>query len=112
MAKKNVAAISIAIGGLLLWGMTKIKGAPPDFIPEPPGETCTPGAISCQGFNAYQCNNTGTGWDLIEQDSSQCGYIPPEYEEPPGAFCIPGDVTCVGYNAYKCNQAGTAWDLM
>jgi len=37
---------------------------------------CTPGDISCVGFDKYKCNIDGTAWNLIERNSTYCGYTP------------------------------------
>ena len=61
---------------------------------------CTEGETKCVGYDLYKC--IGGKWQLVERNSEQCGYVPPE--------CIEGATKCVGYDLYKC--IGGKWQLV
>lgn len=48
---------------------------------EPP-PVCTPGNTKCVGYNLYRCNVEGTGWDLVKENATECGYSPPVTHPP------------------------------
>jgi len=66
MANKGVivvGGIGIALG--LAWLLSKEVEAAP----------CTEGETDCRGVDLYQC--IGGEWMLVEEDSLECGYVPP-----------------------------------
>jgi len=63
---------SIAFLGSFFYLIFKAKkvGAEPVQPPE-----CNEGETKCEGYDLYQCQNGR--WVLKEQNSTQCGYVPP-----------------------------------
>ena len=64
--KRGLAVVGGLVGtGLAIWGVTRVKAAPPVVI-------CTPGDEKCIGTDWCRCNPAGTKWIVLVKDSPVC----------------------------------------
>ena len=76
--KRGLAIVGSLVGtGLAIWGVTRVKAAPP--------VVCTPGDEKCIGSDWCQCNPAGSKWIVLVKDSPTC--------IPVGAAVLYGTVT-------------------
>ncbi len=96
--KRGLAIVGGLVGtGLVIWGVTRVKAAPPVI--------CTPGDEKCIGPDWCQCNSAGSKWIVLVKDSPTC--IPIEtavlygtvMDVETGAFIEGIVVDCDGYYA-------------
>ncbi|MDD3492306.1 MAG: hypothetical protein PHU95_02235 [Candidatus Thermoplasmatota archaeon] len=66
-----LALIGLGIGAVALYAI-RAKGEPSP----PPPPPCTEGETRCEGYDLYVCQDGR--WVLLEGNSEQCGFIPPE----------------------------------
>jgi hypothetical protein len=57
----------------------------PPAPPAPPPPVCTLGDKKCVGVDLYECREVegAADWVLVEENSAECNFVPPEPEPPP-----------------------------
>ena len=61
-------------------------------------QACVPGELQCQITILMQCNETGTGWEIIDENTAKC--------------CTPGKRECQVDDLMECNETGDGWTLV